>query len=114
MGYRRARSVANRLTLCFPERHDESVLPIEELEVFVAVAEELHLGRAASRCRMTTSAVSKRLQHLERAVGVRLFDRTSRRVMPTPAAMALIGPARRVLSEVEAFETLAATAATGT
>ena len=73
---------------------NESLIDLRAWRQFVAVAEELHLGRAAIRCRMTTSAVSKRLQHLERTVGVRLFDRTSRRVTLTPAAMTLIGPAR--------------------
>ncbi|WBB93336.1 LysR substrate-binding domain-containing protein [Verrucosispora sp. WMMC514] len=56
------------------------MLERHELEAFLAVAEELHFGRAAARLRVSTARVSQTIRKLERQVGVALFDRTSRRV----------------------------------
>ncbi|QKW09873.1 LysR family transcriptional regulator [Streptomyces sp. NA04227] len=52
----------------------------EELECFLLLAEELHFGRTAERMRLSRARVSQLVQRLERRVGGRLFDRTSRRV----------------------------------
>jgi DNA-binding transcriptional LysR family regulator len=57
---------------------------LRELRVFLAVAEELHFGRAAERLQMNRSRVSQIINGLEAKVGGRLFERTSRRVGLTP------------------------------
>ena len=60
-----------------------------EAEAFLALAEELHFGRAAERLRVSTARVSQTIRRLERRVGVALFARTSRRVELLPAGRAL-------------------------
>jgi DNA-binding transcriptional LysR family regulator len=78
-------------------------LPVElrQLRYFVAVAEELHFGRAADRLHMSQSPLSRAIRELERELGVVLFVRTTRRVELTPAGAALLERARRALSEVD-------------
>ncbi|MEV4313222.1 LysR family transcriptional regulator [Actinocrispum sp. NPDC049592] len=56
------------------------MLERHEIEAFLAVAEELHFGRAAERLRVSTARISQTIRKLERRVGVPLFNRTSRRV----------------------------------
>ncbi|MFC7625896.1 LysR family transcriptional regulator [Microlunatus sp. GCM10028923] len=63
---------------------------VRELQVFLALAEELHFGRAAERLGLTTSRVSQSVRALERKLGGgRLFDRTSRTVALTDLGAAL-------------------------
>lgn len=59
-------------------------MELREIEGFLAVAEELHFGRAAARLRLSQGRVSQLVRSLETHVGARLFDRTSRRVALTP------------------------------
>jgi DNA-binding transcriptional LysR family regulator len=77
-------------------------LPVElrQLRYFVAVAEELHFGRAAERLHMSQSPLSRAIRELERELGVVLFIRTTRRVELTPAGSALLERARHALAEV--------------
>jgi DNA-binding transcriptional LysR family regulator len=77
--------------------------PVElrQLRYFVAVAEELHFGRAAERLHMSQSPLSRAIRELERQLGLVLFVRTTRRVELTPAGTALLERARRALAEVE-------------
>jgi len=53
---------------------------LRQLECFLAVAEELHFGRAAARLRLSPSSVSEAVAALERRLGGQLFERTSRTV----------------------------------
>jgi DNA-binding transcriptional LysR family regulator len=64
-------------------------MEIREIEAFLAVARELHFGRAAARLRVSTPRVSQAVRALERRVGAPLFERTSRRVRLTPLGESL-------------------------
>src|SRR5690349_13811233 len=74
-----------------------SMISLVQLECFIAVAEELHFGAAATRLKMTQPPLSRQIQQLERELSTRLFDRTSRRVALTQAGRALLPNARRLI-----------------
>ncbi|GHH91243.1 LysR family transcriptional regulator [Streptomyces capillispiralis] len=76
---------------------------VRHLECFVAVAEESHFGRAAARLGMAQPPLSQRIQRLERELGVRLFERTSRQVRITEAGRLLLAEARELLARSDAF-----------
>ncbi|MQY28800.1 HTH-type transcriptional regulator GltC [Nocardia sp. RB56] len=67
----------------------------------VAVAETANFTRAAERCRVVQSALSHQIARLERELGVRLFDRTSRWVRLTPAGAAFLPAARQALDAAD-------------
>ena len=73
-------------------------LTIRHLRAFVALAEELHFGRAAARLHLTSSALSQTLQQLEVAVGTSLVRRTTRQVELTPAGRAALEHAQAALT----------------
>jgi DNA-binding transcriptional LysR family regulator len=62
---------------------------LRELRIFLVLADELHFGRTARRLSISQPAVSEAVRVLETRLGVKLFDRTSRRVRLTPAGEAL-------------------------
>lgn len=79
----------------------ERLSDLELVRAFVAVAEERHFGRAAQRLHLAQPVVSRRIQRLERAVGVELLERSSRQVSPTEAGTAFLDSARRLLHDVD-------------
>ncbi|WP_371673857.1 LysR family transcriptional regulator [Streptomyces sp. NBC_00289] len=75
-----------------------------ELRYFVAVAEELHFGKAAQRLGMAQPPLSRAIHQLERRLGATLLERTSRTVTLTEAGSVLLREARAALDAVEAAE----------
>lgn len=74
---------------------------LRQLAYAVAVAETGSFTRAAQRCFVVQSALSEQIARLESELGVRLFERTSRRVQITPAGEGFLGPAREALAAAE-------------
>jgi DNA-binding transcriptional LysR family regulator len=77
-------------------------LEARQLRYFVAVAEELHFGRAAERLGMAQPPLSRAIRELERQLGVVLLKRTTRQVTLTPAGEALLRDARTALEAISA------------
>lgn len=73
-------------------------LTVRHLRVFVALAEDLHFGRAAAQLHLTSSALSQTLSQLEAAVGDSLIHRTTRHVELTPTGRAALEGARAALA----------------
>jgi DNA-binding transcriptional LysR family regulator len=84
-----------------------------ELRYFVAVAEELHFGRAAQRLGIAQPPLSRAIRQLERRLGTVLLDRTSRTVTLTEAGSVLLHEGRAALAAVEAADRRTRRAATG-
>lgn len=76
-------------------------IELRHLRYFIAVAEELHFGRAAARLNISQPPLSQQIQMLEQQVGARLLARTNRSVALTPAGRQFLADSRQILSGVD-------------
>ncbi len=79
-------------------------MSLSQIEYFVAVAEEGHVGRAASALRIAQPAVSRQIRRLEDELGTLLFRRTPRGMALSEAGHVFLGHARGILDGVRAAE----------
>ena len=91
----------------------ESMFELSQLRCFVAVAEELHFGRAAKRLHMTQPPLSRQVRMLEHQIGTSLFERSNRVVKLTAAGRNFLPDAARILRLSEEIEITARRTALG-
>jgi DNA-binding transcriptional LysR family regulator len=84
-----------------PTTPQSAAIELRHLRYFLAVYEELHFGRAAERLHVAQPPVSQAIRKLEDALGVTLFERSSREVAPTASARALADGAQQVLTSFD-------------
>jgi DNA-binding transcriptional LysR family regulator len=77
---------------------------LRQLEAFVAVATELHFGRAAQRLHIAAPTLSELIRRLERELGTPLFTRTTRQVAITSAGAELLTRSKVILDEAAAAQ----------
>ncbi len=90
-----------------------NMLELRHYRSFIAVAEELHFGRAAQRLHMAQPPLSQQIQAMERLLGGALFNRTRRKVELTETGRLLLEEARKVLAQADKAEQLTLRAVRG-
>ena len=95
-----------------PNNHNRT-MEVRQLEAFVALATELHFGRAADQVHLAAPSLSELIRRLEIELGTPLFVRTTRRVVMTPAGAELLPRARSILEELKAARSAVRQVATG-
>ena len=82
-------------------------MTLQELRYLVALAEAGHFGQAAEACFVSQSTLSTGLKKLEDTLGTTLFDRSLKRITPTPIGREIVESARLILQEAERIRQLA-------
>ncbi|MBI4474374.1 MAG: LysR family transcriptional regulator [Acidobacteria bacterium] len=88
-------------------------MELRHLRYLMAVAEELNFGRAAIRLRISQPPLSQQIRQLEEELGVRLFERTKRRVRLTEAGKRIVLEAEQILKQVDHFVNVASRVSEG-
>lgn len=76
---------------------------LRDLRYLLAIVEHEHFGRAAEACGISQPTLSVQVRRLEELLGIALFERTSRKVVPTEACARLIGHVRAAVAEADAI-----------
>lgn len=76
-------------------------MTLQELKYLIALADYGHFGKAAEACFISQSTLSTQIKKLEDVLGVTLFDRSLKRVTPTPIGIEILGSARLIIEEAE-------------
>ena len=74
-------------------------MDIKHLKHFLALAEQLHFGKASAACHISLSALSRNIRQLEQQLGAPLFNRDNRSVQLTPEGQTFVSYARSAVSE---------------
>jgi len=82
-------------------------MTLQELKYLVALADHGHFGKAAESCFITQSTLSTQIKKLEDFLGVTLFDRSLKRVTPTPIGKEILQSARNIVEEADRIRELA-------
>ncbi|MDP1928151.1 MAG: hydrogen peroxide-inducible genes activator [Thiobacillus sp.] len=82
-------------------------MTLQELKYLVALADHGHFGKAAEACFITQSTLSTQIKKLEAFLGITLFDRSLKRVTPTPTGREILAAARNIVEESERIRELA-------
>ena len=85
----------------------ETRMNLQDLRYIVTLAKTRHFGRAAEACSVSQPTLSTQIKNLEDELGVTLFERTNKRVMPTPVGLTLIAQARVILDETDKLRYMA-------
>ncbi|MCP2280882.1 DNA-binding transcriptional regulator, LysR family [Nocardia amikacinitolerans] len=88
-------------------------MELRHLMSFLALAEELHFGRAAQRLHLTQPSLSAQLRKLEKSLGVQLVSRNSHEVKLTPAGREFEGQARLIVAQLDRAAEITKAAAAG-
>ena len=88
-------------------------MELRHLRYVIAVAEELHFGRAAARLNMSQPPLSQQIRQLEEEIGTRLFRRTNRLVRLTEAGEAFVREARQIIAHADHAAKIAVRASKG-
>ncbi|WFC62287.1 LysR family transcriptional regulator [Pseudomonas sp. REST10] len=79
-------------------------MDLKRLQHLLLLTEELHFSRAAQRANLSQTAFSRSIQTLERELGVRLFDRDTRRVSLTAAGRQIVARARELIAQATCLQ----------